>query len=122
MTRGSVRIPERLSLTLRPGETLRLDCVVRRRGDLEIVAQGAGGDPRVELELSVVDAATGKDVRPWVAARLVRASDAPLATDPQGRLFLEGLPEGTFTIRGGGAETTAVVLADSMASAVLTLP
>ncbi len=104
------------------GENLRVDLAIRRRGDLEIVAQGADGSPRAGVAIGVTDVSTGIDVRVWVSGGLVGASDGSFRTDASGRLTLTGLPEGTFRLGAEGTQTQTAVLPDASASATITIP
>ena len=109
---------ERRALTVGAAGT-RATVELRRFGDLRLTIRNADGLAVSGLAIDLVDEASGTHVSDWIEAGRVRGS---LVTDSRGEVRVEGLPEGSYGVRGeqgdllgsveceGGVERSAILL------------
>ncbi|MBI4880744.1 MAG: carboxypeptidase regulatory-like domain-containing protein [Planctomycetes bacterium] len=92
------------------GTTTTLPITLRRPGSLVIRLVSPAALPAAQVALDVLDLQTGARAADWIAAGLVTSSTSSSATDLDGEIRLDGLPEGRFRISAPGASKEIDVL------------
>jgi hypothetical protein len=96
---------------------------VRRLGGLTLrVRSAASGQPLVGVAVELDSAEFGTSVATWLAESRVHASSASLATDATGSLRVDGLPNGEYSWRIGGATGAVIVPPHAAATFDLVIP
>ena len=118
-----VRVPDhfpaRAEVACIGGETSEVTLLLRRVGSLEVSVASGDGAGRPGVSMTVIDRLSGDDARLWLDAGWIRSSSGSMSSGSDGRLRIDGLPEGTYDVTASGVTGSAVVVAGSVTSFVL---
>ncbi len=95
--------PDRRTVRVVESKETWIAVPMRRLGSLRVRVKGADGSVRAGWPVELIDEETGESVADWIPGRGVRTSTGGLFTDPDGRLLVEHLPEGRYTLSSAGA-------------------
>jgi hypothetical protein len=80
---------------------------LRRPVPLALKLKAMNGAVLTEASISIEDIESGANVRDWIASGWL-AESTPLVTDREGRVRIEGLPEGRYRVRAAGIDCEVV--------------
>ncbi len=95
---------------------------LRRVGSLVVDVVGLDGGLRAGLPVTLVYVPLAESVNRWVMDGRLFGQAAPLATDAQGRIRLEGIPQGSYQWQCGGATGSIELHAGSVLETVIEVP
>lgn len=104
------------------GRTSEVVAQLRRRGSVEIEAHLASGAPAAGRMVELLDSSAGGRASAWWARGWIGATGDALRTDADGRLRLDGLPEGTLLVQCGDCEAEVVLVSGEVPKVTLTIP
>lgn len=102
--RATGRMVRRATIACIGGERRDVHVELRRFARIHVDLRDVLGAPLKQLEFTLFDLESGEPVRDWIERGDVAMSAGSLITDDQGRLRIDGIPEGRYRILGYGID------------------